>query len=188
MLVVARLSNKTWCARPVAAGSSNYKRFVARALSVRTNMELRLRTDAIITTAAIALLAAITLTKGDVLFIGHWYYASVFLLVFIASALIKTKPLFISGAVLAVGVTFGVYIRANWAPSAINDLLGLGHIFSLPGAFVGLLITGVISRSSKYHKPIPVFIAGFLGFGTGFFINQTVLCSTVLACGALLGS
>ncbi|QKE63302.1 hypothetical protein HNE05_07980 [Aquipseudomonas campi] len=151
-------------------------------------MNLTLRTDAITTTAAIAVVAAITLTKGDVLFIGHWYYESVFLLTFIPSALIKTKPLFISGAVLAAGLTFGIYIQANWAPSATNDLLGLGHIFSLPGAFIGLLITGIISRFSKQNKPVLAFTTGFLGFGIGFLANQTVLCSTVLACGVLLGT
>ena len=121
-------------------------------------MNLTLRTDAIITTEAIALLAAITLTRGDVLFIGHWYYTSVFLLVFIPSALIKTKPLFISGAVIAAGLTFGIYIRANWIPSATNDLLGLGHIFSLPGAFIGLFITGIISRLSKHHSTLKTMI------------------------------
>lgn len=151
-------------------------------------MNLTLRTDAIITTAAIALLAEITLTKGDVLFIGHWYYASVLLLTFIPRALIHTKPLFISGAVLAAGLTFGIYIRANWAPSTTNDLLGLGHIFSLPGAFIGLLITAIISLFSKYHKPILAFTSGLLGFGIGFLVNQTVLCNTVLACGVLLGN
>lgn len=151
-------------------------------------MNPTLSTDAITTAIAIAFLMAITLTKGDILFIGHWYYTSVFVVIFILSTLIKTKPLFISGAIFAAGLTFGVYIRANWTPSATNDLLGLGHIFSLPGAFIGLLFTGAISRLSKYYKPALAFTTGFLGFGIGFLVNQVVLCSTVLACGVLLGS
>jgi predicted membrane protein len=151
-------------------------------------MNLTLRTDAIITAMAIAFVIAITLIKGDVLFIEHWYYASVFLGVFILSALVKAKPLFISGAILAAGLTFGVYIQANWVPSATNDLLVLGHLFSLPGAAIGLLITGIISRFSKHYKPALAFAAGTLGFGVGFLMNQAFLCNTVLYCGALLGA
>ncbi|MBB2497489.1 hypothetical protein [Aquipseudomonas ullengensis] len=150
-------------------------------------MNLTLRTDAITTALAIAFFMAITLAKGDVLFIGYWYYAAVFLGIFILSALVKAKPLFISGAVLAAGLAFGVYIRANWVPVTTNDLLALGHVFSLPGAAVGLLVFGVVSRFSTRNKPALAFAAGFLGFGIGFLANQAILCSTVLYCGALLG-
>ena len=149
-------------------------------------MNLTLRTDAIITAMVIAGIMTITLTKGDVLFIGHWYYASVFLGIFILAALVKAKPLFISGAILAAALTFGFYIRANWTPSATTDLLVLGHIFSLPGAAIGLLLTGIISRLSKHYRPALAFTTGALGFGIGFLINQVFLCSTVLYCGALL--
>lgn len=151
-----------------------------------TNMNPTLRTDAFITAMTIAIIMTITLTKGDVLFIGHWYYASVFLGIFILPALAKAKPLFISGAILAATLTFGFYIRANWAPSATNDLLVLGHVFSLPGAAIGLLLTGIISRFSKHNQPALAFITGALGFGVGFLINQLLLCSTVLYCGALI--
>lgn len=151
-------------------------------------MNLTLRTDAIITAMAIAIVLAITLTKGDVLFIGHWYYASVFLGIFILSAIVKAKPLFISGAILAAGLTFGIYIRANWVPSATNDLLALGHLFSLPGAAIGLLTTGIINRFSQHYRPALAFAAGTLGFGVGFLMNQVLLCNTVLYCGALIGA
>lgn len=151
-------------------------------------MLLALRTDAIITAIAIAAALTVTFMKGDVLFIGQWYYASVFLAIFVLSAAIKTKPLFISGAVFAAAVTFVVYLRANWAPSTAEGLLALGHLFSLPGAAIGLFITGVISRYTKSRRPALAFTTGVLGFATGFLVNQVAICGSVMACGVLLGS
>lgn len=151
-------------------------------------MLLALRTDAIITAIAIAAAHTVTLAKGDVLFIGRWYYASVFLAIFVLSAAIKTKPLFISGATFAAVVTFVVYLRANWEPSTAQGLLALGHLFSLPGAAIGLSITGIISRHAKNRRPALAFTTGVLGFATGFLVNQIAICGSVLACGVLLGS
>ncbi|TIH10959.1 hypothetical protein [Pseudomonas leptonychotis] len=144
------------------------------------------RTDAIATAIAIAAVTALTLIKGDVLFMGLWYYTLVLLGTFALARLIKPKPLFITGGIVAACLSFSMYIYANWTPAPTNDLLGLGHLCSLPGAAIGLLIGAVISRRAKQKSSTAAFVAGISGFGLGFAANQAVLCSTVMSCRALL--
>lgn len=99
--------------------------------------------------------------------------------------LVKPKPLFITGGIAAACLSFSVYIYANWTPAPTHDLLGLGHLCSLPGAAIGLLIGAVISRLTQ-QSSTAAFVTGISGFGLGFAVNQAVLCSTVMSCRALL--
>lgn len=143
------------------------------------------RTDAIVTAIAIAAVTALTLIKGDVLFMGLWYYTLVLLGTFTLARLVKPKPLFITGGIAAACLSFSLYIYANWTPAPTHDLLGLGHLCSLPGAAIGLLIGAVISRRTQ-QSSTAAFVTGISGFGLGFAVNQAVLCSTVMSCRALL--
>lgn len=73
----------------------------------------------------------------------------------------------------------------NWRASRPEGLLALGHLFSLPGAVVGALIAAVLLRRHASTGPAFALIIGFAGVVVGFFINQLLVCNTVMWCGPL---
>ena len=73
----------------------------------------------------------------------------------------------------------------NWNATRPEGLLGLGHLFSLPGAFIGVLVTAIVARKKAATHPFVLFLFGFVGLLVGYFLNQLVVCNTVMWCGPL---
>lgn len=140
-----------------------------------------------ITLAAVIVLSVISIVmiKGDALHLGLWYYFAVPLAFLSISAALRTKPLFNFGISLALAITLVSYLVVNWRASRPEGLLGLGHIFSLPGAVVGLFISAAVLKSKVPAGPFAAFVIGVSGLLGGFFINQLLLCNTVMWCGSL---
>lgn len=67
-----------------------------------------------------------------------------------------------------------------------GGLFGLGHLFSVPGMFLGTSVSAWLLRG-RINASVPWIVAGFafLGAGLGFMIAQTIVCNTVFYCGAL---
>lgn len=138
--------------------------------------------------AAILLLVAITpaaaqLLFGDPLYVGIWYYLMVPVAAITIGVMAHAKPLFLLGTSLAASVTLLVYAAFNLSLAKPEGLLALGHLFSLPGAAAGTLIGAFLSR--RLSRPISVLALGFTGTLVGFFLNQLVVCNTLMWCGAI---
>lgn len=116
--------------------------------------------------------AALIDVRGDVLFIGLWYYLTALGGAFVVALLANPRPFFAGGAVMAAGLSLALYVWVNGHPATRSGLLGIAHLLSLPGAAVGIVVFGIVSRRRKWRRESWLFFAGFLGFFLGFAINQ----------------
>ncbi|MGB0132466.1 hypothetical protein [Dokdonella sp.] len=128
-------------------------------------------------------LPLMVLFAGDPLFVGLWYYLVVSASALGLAAALRTKPLFLCGTSLAVATTFVAYMLVNWRAAHPEGLLVLGHMSSLPGAVIGLIL-GVIAARRTQH-PATVLMLALMSILGGFFINQVVVCNTLIWCGPL---
>lgn len=146
-------------------------------------MKVSRKVDATIALSVALIPAVAQLLLGDPLYLGAWYYLAVPLTAITIGAITRAKPPFLLGTSLAVSVTLLVYALMNLSLARPEGLLALGHLFSLPGAAAGTLIGAFLSR--RLSRPISVLALGFAGTLVGFFLNQLVVCNTVIWCGAL---
>jgi hypothetical protein len=136
-------------------------------------MELSNRQDATIATAISLVAPLIVLTVGDPLYIGLWYYLVIPAFVIGLGVLLDAPPPYVAGASLAAAVSLLGYMSINMFAARPEGLLGLGHLFSLPGAVIGYFVA---MRFAKRSSRLPAILAlGFLGWAVGFVINHFLL-------------
>jgi hypothetical protein len=134
--------------------------------------------------AAVALsLPVVVLLSGDPIYVGLWYYLVVPAVALGLAVAFRAKPLFHFGTSLAVATTLLAYMSINWSAARPEGLLALGHLFSLPGAGTGIALGVIFAK--RFQHPLVVLFLGLLGPLSGFFINQLVVCNTVIWCGPL---
>ena len=144
-------------------------------------MQLSHRTDLVIA-AAISLIPVVSmLVFGNMLFVGLWYYLLVPAATLTLAIVMRAKPLFLSGASLAIAVTLLTYMYINWSSTRPEGLLVLGHLFSLPGAAVGMALA--IFLGFRLKHPALLLVIGIGGTACGFLANQLLVCNSLLWCG-----
>jgi hypothetical protein len=141
--------------------------------------------DATLATAVALATLILVLAKDDALYLGLWYYVAVPIGVLGICAAFQLAPFFLFGTSFAVASSMLAVMSVNWTASRPEGLLGLGHLFSLPGAFVGAIAAAFITRKRQVANPFLAFLLGVAGFGTGYFLNQLLICNTVMWCGPL---
>lgn len=122
---------------------------------------------------------------GDSLYVGIWYYFAVFFTTICIASFFKPIPYFQTGAAIGIAITFLAYLYINWSSSRPEGLLGLGHLFSLPGAAFGLIISAISLKRTPTKTFRIGFLFGLLGVLIGFSINQLLVCNTLMWCGSL---
>ena len=127
----------------------------------------------------------LVLLAGDSLYIGIWYYFAVFFITICIASFFKPTPFFQTGAAIGIAITFLAYLYINWSSSRPEGLLGLGHLFSLPGAASGLVISAIALKKTNTKLSKRAFLFGLIGVLIGFFINQLLVCNTLMWCGFL---
>jgi hypothetical protein len=132
-------------------------------------------------------LAILVMLIGDPLYLGIWYYLIVPTVVIGLCTAIRPAPMFRTGTALAITTSFLSFMSINWSAAKPEGLLGLGHIFSLPGGVMGAVSVAIVARRMAGASPWAQFLLGFGGFGLGYFMNQLVICNTVMWCGVLSG-
>lgn len=147
-------------------------------------MKVSRKTDAAIALSIALILALAQLLFGDPLYIGTWYYLAVPITAVVIGIIARAAPLFLLGASLAISVTLLAYIAIDRFLGRPDGLLGLGHLFSLPGAAIGTLISALLSR--RLSRPLSAMALGCAGTLVGFTLNQIVVCNTFMSCGAQL--
>jgi len=124
----------------------------------------------------------LVLVIGDGMYIGLWYYFTVPLVIIGLSAAFKLTSSFYTGVSAAIATSFIIYLSINWTAERAEGLLGLGHIFSLPGAFLMVLITAFLLKRKNNRLPAQNLLLGFFSFTLGFSVNQVVLCNSLMYC------
>lgn len=127
----------------------------------------------------------LVLVIGDGLYAGLWYYFTVPLVILGLSAAFKLTSSFYTGVSTAIAISFIIYLNINWTAKIPEGLLGLGHMFSLPGAFLTVMITAFLLKRKNNRLPVQNLILGFFSFAIGFFLNQIFICNSCLYCGVL---
>ena len=133
----------------------------------------------------VAATIVLVLIVGDIMYIGIWYYLAIPIAAFIVTAFFKPSSFFLTGIGLAIFITYIPYYWRNLTATNLEGLLGLGHLSSLPGLFIGIIFSAVYLKSK--NKSV-YFTAGF-GFSVslmGYAINQLIICNSLMYCGSLL--
>ena len=76
-------------------------------------------------------------------------------------------------------------MSVNWLGTRPEGLLGLGHLSSLNGALLVVLGAAFAARRKEISSPLTCFLLGFGGLGVGYFVNQLVVCNTLMWSGHL---
>lgn len=137
-------------------------------------------------TFVLLLLIFTVLIQGDSLYVGLWYYFAVAGTAFVITVLIRPRPGFLTGVSVALAMIFVFYLQINQGGSRPDGLLVLAHLFSLPGALIGLLAAGWVVRQRTASSSIAALLLAMLGVTIGFFLNQLLLCRTLMYCGKIL--
>lgn len=146
-------------------------------------MQISRKTDIIFSAVTIISLLIIVLFAGDLIYAGLWYYIAVPIAALALAAVFRVKPLFLFGTSIAIATTLLAYMAINFFSAHPEGLLVLGHLFSLPGAGVGIIFGAMFARGLQ--NPIIIFLLALLCLLGGFFINQLIICNTVMWCGSL---
>lgn len=141
--------------------------------------------DLLIAIFVCLLIVTSVLIVGDSVFFGIWYYFAVFFTTIYIASFFKPIPFFQTGAAIGIAIIFLTYLHINWSSSRPEGLLGLGHLFSLPGAALGLIISAIALKRVNTKMSGAAFLFGLLGILIGFFINQLLVCNTLMWCGLL---
>lgn len=91
------------------------------------------------------------------------------------------RPVAIAGCALAM--TLHLIAYALWISSPHDALAWIGYLFSVPGAFAGAFIFGMIMKRAPDRSALFVGTAASASALTGIGIIQIGLCCTVLYCG-----
>ena len=132
-----------------------------------------------------ALLAAVFIF-GDPAYLGPWYYVLAWCGLVGLIQLTKAPPLSTLGAAVALTSTFLGY--SAWQASLVRPegLLGLGHLFSLPGLALAAVAAALYARR-RTQPPASAFAMTFFGCCDGFGLAQLVVCRTAVYCGPISG-
>jgi hypothetical protein len=124
--------------------------------------------------------------KGDPLFVGAWYYLAVPVVLIGGAALVQPQMWLLVGIALASSLSFLAYQWVQLTAQRVEGLLGLGHLFAMPGALIAALAIAGISRRWDWDDPRGLFVAGLVASAVGFMIAQVIVCNTVFYCGGIL--
>lgn len=130
-------------------------------------------------------MVTLVLIKGDPLYIGVWYYIAVPAITLGLCSTFRPAPLFLSGVASAITLSMLALMSINWSAERPEGLLGLGHVFSLPFAIIVVLGSAFFIRKKQISRPHTAFLVGLIGFGGGYFVNQLLVCNTLMWCGSL---
>ncbi|WP_093543525.1 hypothetical protein [Pseudomonas sp. OV546] len=147
---------------------------------------MRFKDDLLYSVVLAALVLVYASTVGNTLHLGYWYLVGVPALMLLPGMTLRAQAMFLSGTTAAVSVTLLAYMSVVSSLGRDGGLMGLGHLFSVPGMFIGTSISAWLLRF-RLNASLVWIIAGvaFVGAGLGFMIAQVIVCNTVLFCDEL---
>lgn len=149
-------------------------------------MKIGFRDDLVSSMVLIALVLVYASSGGNTLYLGFWYLIGVPVVMLLPGLILRSRALFLTGTTAAVVVTLLVYMVIVSSSGRDGGLVGLGHLFSVPGMVVGTSVSAWLLRF-RVNASLKWIVAGFafLGAGFGFMIAQVIVCTTAMYCGAL---
>lgn len=144
------------------------------------------RKDLVCSMVLVTLVLVYASSAGNKLYLGYWYLVGVPVVMLLPGLILRARALFLTGTTAAAIITLLVYMAIVSSLGRDGGLVGLGHLFSVPGMFVGASVSAWLLRF-RVNVSSPWIVAGvaFLSAGLGFMIAQVIVCNTVMYCGAL---
>jgi hypothetical protein len=128
---------------------------------------------------------AAVLASGGSFFVSNflWYWvpqACVLILLW----LLKARPATFAGVAIALALYLGAFGWWLFSRGHPESLAWLGYLFSLPGAAIAAVSVALWLRGRRGWGALLVgsFAAGAVL--VGIIVNQAIVCSTVMYCGA----
>ena len=143
-------------------------------------MNRTMKKDLVLSLLVIALVLSVVITFGDALYAGLWYYLLVLTVGLIAVTFFKPPALYHFGVTIGLALTLLFYLSVNYTADKPEGLLGLGHLYSLPGALMGSMIIAYRLKEATLWKG---FVCGFVAILVGFVISQLLVCNALMWCG-----
>ncbi len=139
--------------------------------------------DTLLSILVFVSLMCLILIYGDSLYVGFWYYLLVFFVSYLIAYFFYSYSFFQFGSSLSVVIIFLLFLNINWGNIYIknvigsDDMLGILHLFSLPGMAIGILISANKCSSFKniFISKKKCFWIGFFGSFFGFLINLIIV-------------
>lgn len=149
-------------------------------------MKMGFRDDLVCSMVLITLVLVYASSGGNTLYLGFWYLIGVPVVMLLPGLILRSRALFLTGTTAAAVVTLLVYMAIVSSSGRDGGLVGLGHLFSVPGMVVGTSVSAWLLRF-RVNTSLPWIVASFafLGAGFGFMIAQVIVCTTAMYCGAL---
>lgn len=147
---------------------------------------MRFKDDLLYSVVLVALVLIYASTAGNALYLGYWYLVGVSAIALLPGLILRARAMFLTGTTAAVSLTLLIYMSVISSLGRDGGLMGLGHLFSVPGMFLGTSVSAWLLRF-RLNANLAWVIAGvaFVGAGLGFMIGQVIVCNTVLYCDAL---
>lgn len=147
---------------------------------------MRFKDDLLYSVALVALVLVYASTAGNALYLGYWYLVGVSAIALLPGLILRARAMFLTGTTAAMSLTLLTYMSVISSLGRDGGLMGLGHLFSVPGMFLGTSVSAWLLRF-RLNANLAWVIAGvgFVGAGLGFMVAQVVVCNTVLYCDAL---
>ena len=96
---------------------------------------------------------------------------------------LKPRPAIIAGVSVALAVYLGAFGAWLFSRTHPESMAWLGYLCSLPGAALGALIATFSLRSRTAMNTLVIGLVAMSAVLLGAFLNQAVVCSTVMYCG-----
>ena len=103
---------------------------------------------------------------GDYLYAGLWYYLVIPLAAWLVAVFFYSGSGFLSGLAIALALEYLLFWQMNWRADHQEGLLGLVHLFSVPGVLLGVIYAARLLK----RKPPKSWLAVLL-----------ISCASVLA-------
>ncbi len=111
---------------------------------------------------------------GDYMFVGWWYYSAIPIVAYFITLYYRPKVSLLLGINFAIITTYIPYFYENMTASRPEGLLGLFHLFSLPGLAIGVIFSAYYMRN-KECSTMKTFLVGLFISLSFFIANQLLL-------------
>ena len=129
---------------------------------------------------------AYVLANGDSLYLGIWYYFAAPAAMVLIALWLRVGPYFALAASIGLALTYLPYFYVQLTAARPEGLLGLGHMFSVPGAALGLITAASVLKRAKQPGKLEIVVFGSTLVLAGFGIANLALCNSMLYCGKVL--
>lgn len=118
------------------------------------------------------LVPLLVITYGDYLYAGLWYYLVIPLVAWLIAIIFCSRTGFLSGLAIALALEYILFLQVNWRADHQEGLVGLVHLFSLPGVLLGVIYSSRLLEKKPRKSWLAVLFISCASVLAGFTLMQ----------------